>query len=264
MRSDRQTLPIAAIREENASLRTYTFDGKLLAEPGQFIMLTIFSQGEKPFSILDADENSFSMTIKNIGPFTDRLFKMKVGDLVSVRGPYGQKFSPGKKNVLLVGGGYATPPLRFLARRYHEEGVAKLICINGARSAEDLLYVDDFENLCQQSYIATDDGSRGQMGTSVDVMEKVLKDELLDYVYISGPEKMASAAVAVAKKFELPYEVNLERYMKCGVGICGSCVMDPTGLILCMEGPILDNKTLDALTDFGVSHRGKTGRINAL
>ncbi len=237
MKCDRQTLPIAAIREENPSLRTFTFKGSLNAEPGQFIMLTIFSQGEKPFSILDVDENSFSMTIKNIGPFTERLFKMDVGDLVSVRGPYGQSFKRQSGNILMVGGGFATPPLRFLAKKLREDGVKRLVNINGARSADDLLYVEDFEILCHQSHLATDDGSKGHEGTSVDVMEKVLQNETFDQIYISGPEKMMSAAAAVAKKHHLPYEVNLERYMKCGVGICGSCVMDPTGLILCMEGP---------------------------
>ena len=264
MKCDRQTLPIAAIREENPSLRTFTFSGKLKAEPGQFIMLTIFSQGEKPFSILDVDENSFSMTIKNIGPFTDQLFKMDVGDLLSIRGPYGQPFSRQPGNILMVGGGYATPPLRFLAKKLREDGVTRLVNINGARTADDLLYVDDFEILCHQSHIATDDASLGQKGTSVDVMESILNDENFDQIYISGPEKMAKAAVAVAKKYQITYEVNLERYMKCGVGVCGSCVMDPTGLILCMEGPIIDNETLDGLDDFGVSHRGKTGRIEAL
>ena len=264
MKCDRQTLPIAAIREENPSLRTFTFNGSLNAEPGQFIMLTIFSHGEKPFSILDVDENSFSMTIKNIGPFTERLFNMDVGDLVSVRGPYGQSFKRQSGNILMVGGGFATPPLRFLAKKLREDGVKRLVNINGARSADDLLYVEDFEILCHQSHIATDDGSLGHEGTSVDVMEKVLQNETFDQIYISGPEKMMSAAVAVAKKHQLAYEVNLERYMKCGVGICGSCVMDPTGLILCMEGPIVDHETLDGLDDFGVSHRGKTGRIQPL
>jgi dihydroorotate dehydrogenase electron transfer subunit len=264
LKCDRLTLPIAKIREENPSLRTFTFMGKLQAEPGQFIMLTIFSQGEKPFSLLDVDEDSFSMTIKNIGPFTNRLFRMAVGDLVSIRGPYGQSFKREAGNILMVGGGFATPPLRFLAKKLREDGVKRLVNINGARSAEDLLYVEDFEILCHQSHIATDDGSRGHKGTSVDVMKNVLEKEIFDKIFISGPEKMMKAAVEVAKKHQLPHEVNLERYMKCGVGVCGSCVMDPTGLILCMEGPVVDHETLAGLDDFGVSHRGKTGRIEPL
>lgn len=264
MRNDRQTLPIAEIREENDSLRTFTFQGPLGAKPGQFIMLTVFSQGEKPFSILDADDTGFSMTIKNIGPFTNALFQLKVGDLISVRGPYGTMFNQPSGKVLLVGGGYATPPLRFLARQLQEQGVSRLVCINGARTANDLLYVNDFQILSHESHVATDDGSAGLRGTSVDLMRQVLEKESFDLICISGPEKMAHAAVRVAQQHQTPYEVNLERYMKCGVGICGSCVMDPTGLILCMEGPVIDQSTLATLEDFGTAHRGKTGRKIAL
>ncbi len=264
MKCDRQTLPIATIREENPSLRTFSFKGKLNAQPGQFVMLTVFSQGEKPFSIQDVDDRSFSMTIKNVGPFTDRLFQMKVGELVSVRGPYGKTFSEKQGRVLMVGGGFATPPLRFLAKSLKSAGVEYLTNINGARTATDLLYADDFQEMCDVSLVATDDGSMGYKGTSVDLMEIALAKEKYDQIYISGPEKMMKAAVKVAKQYDIPYEVNLERYMKCGVGVCGSCVMDPNGFILCMEGPIVDQDALKGLEDFGVSHRGKTGRLSPL
>ncbi len=264
MKCDRQTLPIAAIRAENPSLRTFVLETSLKAHPGQFIMLTIFGQGEKPFSILDVTNSSCSLTIKNIGPFTEALFQLKVGDLLSIRGPYGKPFSTETGRVLMVGGGFATPPLRFQAKALQELGVNYLVNINGARSADDLLYVPDFNDLCHRSLIATDDGSLGHLGTSVAVMETVLSEESFDHVYISGPEKMMQAAAQVARRYEIPFEVNLERYMKCGVGICGSCVMDPHGFILCMEGPVVDHEILEKLSEFGVYHRDKTGRITAL
>ncbi|MCF7807237.1 MAG: dihydroorotate dehydrogenase electron transfer subunit [Candidatus Marinimicrobia bacterium] len=260
MKNDRITLPIAGIREENSTLRTYYFDSGLKAAPGQFIMLTVFGQGEKPFSLLDAGPTSFSLTVKRLGAFTQELFTLKEGDLVSVRGPYGKSFSKSPGRVLMVGGGFATPPLKFLAKKLRNSGVDYLVNINGARTADDLLYVDDFQELCDRSLIATDDGSQGHKGTSVDIMRDVLTEDNFDKIYISGPERMVDAAVPVARENNIPFEVNLERYMKCGVGICGSCVMDPTGLILCMEGPILDGETLSAVDDFGVAHRDKTGR----
>ena len=264
MKRDRQTLAITTIREENASLRTFTFTGHLNAQPGQFIMLDVYGQGEKPFSILDAEPGSFSMTIKNVGAFTGQLFKLKVGDLVAIRGPYGKCFSRNTGRVLMVGGGFATPPLRFQAKLLRGLGVEYLVNINGARQAEDLLYVDDFKELCDRSLISTDDGSLGHHGTAVEVMEDVLSDEHFDMIYISGPERMMKAAVDVARRVAIPFEVNLERYMKCGVGVCGSCVMDPQGLILCVEGPVIDSDTLEGITEFGVSHRDKTGRIRSL
>lgn len=260
MKCDRQTLPIATIKEENSSIRTFTFTSDLQASPGQFLMLTIFGQGEKPFSILDASTSGFSMTIKRLGAFTEELFTMNEGDQVSVRGPYGKTFSESSGRVLMVGGGFATPPLRFLAKTLRTHGVDYLVNINGARTEDDLLYVNDFQEFCDRSLIATDDGSQGHEGTNVDVMKEVLEEENFDQIYISGPEKMMKAAVEVARSSNIPFEVNLERYMKCGVGVCGSCVMDPTGLILCMEGPILDDKVLATVDDFGVAHRDKTGR----
>ncbi|MCF7824894.1 MAG: dihydroorotate dehydrogenase electron transfer subunit [Candidatus Marinimicrobia bacterium] len=261
MKRDRQTLPIAAIREENPSLRTFRFDTQLEAQAGQFVMLTLFGEGEKPFSILDENADSVYITVKNVGPFTNRLFELQVGALVSIRGPYGVAFSLENKRVLMVGGGFATPPLRFLAKSLRARGIDYLVNVNGARSQADLLYVSDFEELCDRSLIATDDGSLGHRGTSVDVMQDILEEETFDCIYISGPERMMKAAVDVARKYGIPFEVNLERYMKCGVGICGSCVMDPNGLILCKEGPVVGHETLAKVQEFGVSHRDKTGRI---
>jgi len=261
MKRDRQTLSIASIREENPTLRTFFFNTTLEAQPGQFIMLTIFGQGEKPFSILDVTGDMLAITVKRIGPFTEHLFAMKVGDLISIRGPYGRSFSREGQRVLTVGGGFATPPLRFQAKTLRASGVPYLVNINGARTKSDLLYTADFEELCDRSLIATEDGSRGEKGTSVDIMQNLLQDESFDKIYISGPEKMMKAAVEVAQEYDIPHEVNLERYMKCGVGICGSCVMDPNGFILCLEGPVVDQVTLKKLEEFGVSHRDKTGRV---
>jgi dihydroorotate dehydrogenase electron transfer subunit len=227
-------------------------------------MLNVFGQGEKPFSILDAGPDQFSVTIKDVGALTHRLFEHKVGDLVSVRGPYGLSLTRNTGRILMVGGGFATPPLCFQAKVLRAGGVQYLVNINGARQKEDLLYLEEFQTLCDRSLIATDDGSMGHKGTSVDVMKDVLKEESFDQILISGPERMMKAAVDIAREYDIPFEVNLERYMKCGVGICGSCVMDPNGLILCMEGPVIKGEVLETIEEFGVSHRDKTGRKIAL
>ena len=96
----RITLPIADIKEETDEVRTFTFQTDLPAEAGQFIMLTDFNCGEKPFSISDrgaVDGSSgscgfLSVTIKRVGEFTSRLFSMKTGDILSIRGAYGSSF----------------------------------------------------------------------------------------------------------------------------------------------------------------------------
>jgi dihydroorotate dehydrogenase electron transfer subunit len=47
--------------------------------------------------------------------------------------------------------------------------------------------------------------------------------------------------------------------MKCGVGICGSCACDPTGIRICVEGPVLGREQIEKLADFGVYKRDATG-----
>jgi dihydroorotate dehydrogenase electron transfer subunit len=58
---------------------------------------------------------------------------------------------------------------------------------------------------------------------------------------------------------DIPYQFSFERYMKCGVGICGSCACDPTGIRVCVEGPVLHRAQIEKLTDFGVYKRDATG-----
>jgi len=112
----RYTIKIDRIVEETSDIKTFSFKYDLSAKPGQFIMLTDFEGGEKPFSISDCTDEEFSITVKRIGDFTTRLFQKCVGDYVSIRGAYGSSFFISKNKVLLVGGGYAIPTFYFFAK----------------------------------------------------------------------------------------------------------------------------------------------------
>jgi dihydroorotate dehydrogenase electron transfer subunit len=54
-------------------------------------------------------------------------------------------------------------------------------------------------------------------------------------------------------------EFSLHRYMKCGVGICGSCCIDPDGLRVCRDGPIFSGDQIKK-TEFGHYLRDASGR----
>ena len=253
----RFTLPIAKITQETKDINTYTFRHKLDARPGQFIMLTDFEGGEKPFSICDCNEDEFSITVKRIGAFTNRLFEKRVGDLVSIRGAYGSSFFISKKRVLLVGGGYAVPTFNFLID-YLKNAGADITLVNGARNKDEHVFAARFslkENI--RIYNCTDDGSFGLKGTSVDIAKDLLENEEFDQVYASGPEMMMKALQPYLENYE--YEFLFERYMKCAIGICGCCTMDPLGIRLCVEGPVLPKEKIVQLTEFGEYHRKASG-----
>ncbi len=253
----RITLKIDKIENEAKDIKTFFFRHKLSAKPGQFIMLTDFEGGEKPFSISDCTEEYFSVTIKKIGDFTSRLFQKDVGDFMSVRGAFGSSFFVSKGKVLLVGGGYAVPTFYFLSKVLLEKG-ADVTLINGARSKNELLFIDKLTKLGMNLINTTDDGSLGEKGTAVDIAQQVLENENFDFVYASGPEMMMKILQPLLKNIN--YQFNLERYMKCGIGICGSCTMDPLGIRLCCEGPVVSKKVVEQLTEFGNYHREASGK----
>ncbi|MCF7858680.1 MAG: dihydroorotate dehydrogenase electron transfer subunit [Candidatus Cloacimonetes bacterium] len=251
----RITLPITKIITEATDIKTFGFEYDLKAKPGQFIMLTDFGKGEKPFSLADCTKTEFFITIKQIGDFTTRLFQKDVGDLISIRGPYGSSFFISQGNVLLIGGGFATPPLYFLSKELLKIGT-KITVINGAKTNQQLIFSDRFEQLELNYMSTTQFGAHGN-GTAVDRTKKLLKKEQFDYLYASGPEMMLNALSTILKDDE--YEFLLERYMKCAVGICGSCTLDPIGIRLCMEGPVLPKRIVEQLTEFGKYHRDASG-----
>jgi dihydroorotate dehydrogenase electron transfer subunit len=220
-------------------------------------MLTDFEGGEKPFSIADCSENEFVITVKCIGEFTSRLFQKNVGDYVSIRGPFGSSFFISGGHVLLVGGGYGTPPLYFLAKELIKNG-AKITVVNGAKTKEDLVFCHKFRELGVEYHHITQLGCFGREGTAVDLAKEVISEQNIDYIYAAGPEMMMKALQPILGNME--YEFLFERYMKCAIGICGNCTMDPLGIRLCVEGPVLPRRLVEQLTEFGKYHRDASGK----
>lgn len=254
---NRVTIKISDIIDETKDIKSFVFNHELGAKPGQFIMLSDFEGGEKPFSIADCTADNFTITVKRIGEFTTRLFQKEVGDFVSVRGPYGSSFFISGGNFLLVGGGYGTPPLYFLAQELLKNG-AKVTVVNGARTKDDLVFCDRFKDLDVEYANITQLGCLGREGTSVDLAKGALENQHFDRIYAAGPEMMMKALQPHLHDQE--YEFLFERYMKCAIGICGNCTIDPIGIRLCVEGPVLPKKLVEQLTEFGKYHRDATGK----
>ncbi|MFQ3619771.1 MAG: dihydroorotate dehydrogenase [Spirochaetales bacterium] len=261
--SGRFSLPLQRVREEGAKAKTFYVRipyGYFPSEPkpGQFFMLTDYQGGEKPISVSEWETTSegyiLGITIKVAGPFTQRFQSKAEGSLISLRGPYGKPFSLHRGKVLLVGGGCGIAPLHFLAKTLVSRG-AEITVINGARKEEELLFSDRFNSFPIRYLITVED--KGE-GTAVDTAKIILSEEKFDFIYAAGPELMMAALKPLLKDME--YEFLMERYMKCGVGICGSCTCDPTGIRLCVEGPVLDKREVENLSDFGKYKRDASGK----
>jgi len=252
-----QTVPIREIREDTLAIRTFVLDAELPdAEPGQFVMLWLPGLDEKPMSI--AHPAPLTVTVAGVGPFTMRLHQRKVGDPVGWRGPYGRGFSLHEDGpALLLGGGCGVGPMRFLATRAVERDIPVTVAL-GARTENELACVGDFEALGVDVILTTDDGTRGHQGHVTQAISMFADEHPQFAVYACGPEAMLVAAHRLCREKGLPGQLSLERYMKCGFGICGQCALD--GFLVCQDGPVFDVEQLDGLRDFGQARRTATGR----
>ena len=269
-----QFLPITNIVNETSQVKTFYFSYSLGSKPGQFVMLWIPGIDQKPFSIGFDDGKQFGLTIFSRGPLTQDLFTKKIGDRVGITGPYGTAFSV-KPNThyIMVAGGYGAAPLGFLAEELSnchpersEGSLAHNVTIDfcvGARDKDNLLFEGRIKKLPNATlHIATDDGSKGHKGYVTDLLPDLIrnyKGNKSILLVTCGPELMEKKVLDLANKMSVDCEISIERFMKCGIGICGQCCVDPLGIRMCMEGPVVSKKIANQLTEFGKYHRDKSG-----
>ncbi len=252
-----KTYPILDILTHAPDLKTFyvpLLDQPVL--PGQFVMLWLPGVDEKPFSVSNLQGDRMEITIRAVGPYTQQLFQCQPGQFLGVRGPFGNGFKP-VDHTLVVGGGCGVAPVRYLALHLADQGLKHRMVV-GARSIQDLMFADYYKQTPQD--VATDDGSFGHHGYVTDLVRPLLFSGQFKCLAASGPEPLLLALRQLALEAKVPVQLSFERYMKCGIGICGQCCMDGSGIRLCVEGPVLDEAQLAGITELGLPHRDATGQ----
>jgi len=259
-----RTTQVLNIETESPTVKTFTFKDKECAKarPGQFLMLWIPRVDEIPLSILDAGKDGLvSVAVKKVGGATQALHKAKVGDLIGVRGPFGNSFTTTRGKTLMVAGGTGTSPLLFLVRKFLLTS-AKTVFVLGAQTKSELLFMgqlDQMQGAKMQLITSTEDGSCGITGLCTQPLEQVLTREKFDVIYACGPELMILKVFELAEKYETEFEASLERLMRCAIGLCGSCAIGKYRV--CRDGPIFTGAQLQEVkNEFGILKRDFDGR----
>lgn len=263
MKNDKPNfIKIEKIADETPCVKTFYFRHALASRPGQFVMLWLPGLDQKPFSVSSDDGETFGLTVCKRGPATEKLFTLGAGDRVGISGPYGTAFSilPGR-HYILVAGGYGAAPLAFLAEELNETG-STADFVMGARTAEHLLFEGRLAGVKSVRYhTATDDGSRGHRGYATDLLPDLIDQHSNPFLATCGPELMEKKVLNFANEKNLDCEVSIERHIKCGIGVCGQCAVDPLGIGMCMKGPVVSRSLANQITEFGNYHRDKAGNI---
>jgi len=260
-----RTTRVLTVSIESPTVKTLTFKDTQCtrAQPGQFLMLWVPGVDEIPLSILDVGEDGLvSVAVKKVGEATQALHGAEEGDVLGVRGPFGNSFALVKGRVLIVAGGTGTAPLLFLAKELAPR-ITKGVFVLGAKTESELLFLNQLQQVFGKSQTqlmtSTEDGSCGVRGLCTEPVERVLAEERFNIIYACGPEKMIRRVFELAEEHRTNLEASLERLMRCAIGLCGSCTIGKYRV--CTDGPVFTSKQLRELrTEFGNSKRDLTGR----
>lgn len=256
-----EVLPISDVVEETPTIKSLYVESLGIASesnPGQFLMVWVLGVDEVPMAVSTVrDDRTLGITVENVGEATSRLHELKVGDFIGLRGPYGHGFDLSGENLLVVGGGCGSAPLLFAAEVAVKRGKNVKVVLT-AKDEDELLFRSSFEKMDLDLVLGTEDGSVGIEGLTTDVLESADFNTDFDSCLVCGPEKMMVATAEMVEGWGVPVQVSLNRYVKCGIGLCGQCSIDPSGKRVCVDGPVFEYEEIKG-GEFGKYRRSSTG-----
>jgi dihydroorotate dehydrogenase (NAD+) catalytic subunit len=270
--------PVArALTGPDLAVKTILFDRNGLEvwpHPGQFYMLWYPGADQKPFSVSYVSDRLLGFSFAARGPFTETLFSLEGGDPVGILGPLGNGFSTDRDNYLLVGGGIGCAPLVHTAITLLGMG-RKVSFFAGGKNLNTITWVQGLFELEGEGRAAglwsgldvrycTEDGSAALTGLLTDHMDEVMDAVNPSFVLLCGPEPFILRSMQICEARGVDGEAGIERVMKCGVGICGSCSMDDRGERVCVEGPVFDFRKLREISEFGRYRRDESGQVTGM
>jgi dihydroorotate dehydrogenase electron transfer subunit len=240
-----------------------------VARPGQFVALAVGGRTSatllrRCFSIHKVSPSgtyggTVDVVISPVGPGTEWLARLRAHDEVDVVGPLGRPFPLPTEPLpcVLVGGGYGSAPLFWLAEALRERG-CHVEMVLGAATEQKLFGVVEARRCADGVTVTTDDGSAGTRGWVSDVLPDLVRRTGAGVVYACGPMGMLKSVTDVATATGAVAQVAVEESMACGVGVCMTCVMPVRGndgvtrmVRSCVEGPVFrgDRVRWDAFSD---------------
>ncbi|HON37045.1 MAG TPA: dihydroorotate dehydrogenase electron transfer subunit [Methanothrix sp.] len=242
---------ILDVVSEAPQIKTLWLDRDLDPYPGQYAMLWIRGLDEVPMSFSGPD----SITVQSVGEASEALTSLGKGESIGLRGPLGRGFTILGERILIIGGGVGVAPLAFLGEQAADAG-REVTSLLGYRCCSDMIFLERFQRL-GRTVVTTDDGSSGICGRVSAGLEALDIDEY-DQIYLCGPEMMMWDVISKIREQAEKIQACINRYFKCAAGICGSCCLDPEGIRVCVEGPVIRADRL-LESEFGRYRRGPTG-----
>lgn len=238
------------IRESGDSF-TIRVDIKTKHDAGQFVQVSLPGLGESPISISSYSDKYMDFNIREVGTVTNALSKMKKGDKILIRGPYGRGYPMKEfkgKNAVIVGGGCGVAPLRgvidYIDKNKKDFGDIRLFM--GFRTPDDILFKTQVEKWKKDYdfHLSVDKNPsntcfNGSVGFVTNMLEKEKVKPDNTVAFVCGPPIMMKFVIKILQKQGFKDDqiwVSAERLMNCAIGLCGHCMIK--GKYTCLDGPV--------------------------
>jgi len=233
-------------------------------DPGQFVMVSLPGIGEVPISVCSspARRESFDLCVRAVGKVTRSLHKLKAGDDVDIRGPYGKGF-PIRilegNDLLVIAAGLGIAPLRSLITYVldNRRDFGKVHILFGCKEPKDMLFSDELEHWNERTdlhYACTVDRAdpdwAGNVGVITTLIPGVDIEPLRTFAAVVGPPVMYKFVIKELLVKGIPERqilLSFERNMKCGNGKCGRCQIQ--NLYVCQDGPVFNYEQIRNLSE---------------
>ncbi len=222
-------------------------------QPGQFNMVYVYGVGEIPISISGNPTHPRMLvhTTRAVGTVTKAMNKLRRGDILGIRGPFGTPWPvehANKKDIVFVAGGIGLAPLRPALYDVvaHREQYEKVVLLYGTRTPSDILFKQELENWRARFdldiYVTVDramSGWQGNVGVVTNLISRAPFNPRNTMAFVCGPEIMMRFTAMELHKRGVDNEhihVSMERNMKCAIGLCGHCQFG--SVFVCKDGPV--------------------------
>ncbi len=215
------------------------------AKAGHFVIVRIDEEGERiPLTIADHTDKNITIAYQVVGVSTYRLTEKKPQEfLQDIVGPLGHNADTKKiGTVCVIGGGVGIAEIYPLAKAYKASG-NKVIGIIGARDKDLVIFRKELNEVCDELFITTDDGSLGEKGFVSNVLKKLIDSgNKIDLVYAVGPAIMMKVIADLTRSYSIKTIASLNTVLVDGTGMCGSCRIEIGGQtkFVCVDGPEFD------------------------
>lgn len=234
--------------------------------PGQFVEVYVLGIGEAPISVSSSPtkKETFELCVRAVGRVTNAMHRLKVGDKVGIRGPFGKGFDTEilkGKDILLIAGGLGIAPLRSLLNYILEYrgDYGEVTVLYGTKTPRDLLFSNEVSEWVKRKdidcHLTVDMVPEGQswdynIGLITALIPNLRIDPNVTYAVVCGPPVMYKFVIKSLKDRQIPDDrilLSFERRMKCGVGKCGHCQIN--GVYVCLDGPVFNYSEIKNLQE---------------